>query len=103
HTPQILLVKETLVVFFNLIGLGLMLSALMQPGARWMPVIGSVVGAGLVLKTAAALGRSANPFVWLTPGVSFGLLAGWLVLYALERLPRGARLVLALLCILIAA
>jgi hypothetical protein len=102
HTPQIILTKEMLVVFFNLAGLGLMVSALMQPTARSMPVIACVVGAGLALTTAAALGRSTNPFVWLTPGVSFGLLGGWLALYALERVPRRARLVLAALAILAA-
>jgi VanZ family protein len=102
HTPQIILTKEMLVVFFNLVGLGLIISALMRPAARPMLVIAGVVGAGLSLKTFAALGRSANPFVWLTPGVSFGLLAGWLALYPLARLPRGAQLVLAALAILAA-
>jgi VanZ family protein len=102
HTPQLILWKEALVVFFNLVGLGMMLAALMQPAPRPMLIPAVVIGAGFVFKTAAALGRGANPFVWLTPGVSFGLLAGWLALYALGRLPRRAQLVLAALCIMVA-
>ncbi len=103
HTPRLVLTIEMAVVFFNLIALGLILSASMQRAARPMLLIAAVVGTGLALKTVAAvLAKAAHPFVWLTPGVSFGLLAGWLALYALVKLPRRAQLALAVFSILAA-
>ena len=104
HTPQLILSTEAAVVFLNLGGLGLVLAALTRPAARPMPIIAAVVGAGAALKTAAAaVAGAAHPFGWLTPGVSFGLLGGWLAIYALLRLPRRPQLVLAALCIAAAA
>jgi len=101
HTPRLLLSGEAAVVFFNLVGLGLIVAALMTRGARPMPVVAAITGAGLVLKCIAAVfARAVHPFVWLTPGVSFGLLAGWLALYPLVRLPRTLQLALAGFCIL---
>jgi len=103
HTPQLILSTEALVVFLNLAGLGLVLAALTRPAARPMPMIAAAVGAGAVFKTAAAaFAGSAHPFGWLTPGVSFGLLGGWLAIYALGRLPPRPQLAVALLCILAA-
>ena len=68
-----------------------------------MLMIAVVVGAGAALKTAAAMfAKAANPLVWLTPGVFFGLLGGWLAIYALARLPGRARLAVAALCIVAA-
>src|SRR5262249_60887720 len=94
HTPQRILSTEAAVVFLNLVGLGLILTTLMRPAApRRMPMIAIVVGGGAALKTAAAaLAQAAHPLVWLTPGVSFGLLGGWLAVYVLVRLPDRARL-----------
>src|SRR5262245_1575121 len=104
HTPQLVLSVESAVVFFNLAALGLIISALTQRSTRPAPLIAAVVGMGLALKTVAAvLAKAAHPFVWLTPGVSFGLLAGWLSLYALVKLPRRAQLALAVFGILAAA
>ena len=103
HTPRLVLSIEMIVVFFNLIALGLILSASMQRAARPMPLIATVVGTGLTLKTVAAvLAKAAHPFVWLTPGVSFGLLSGWLALYVLVKLPRRVQLALAVFSILAA-
>ena len=66
-----------------------------------MLLIASVVGMGLTLRTVAAVaGKAAHPFVWMTPGVSFGLLAGWLSLYGLTWLPRRIQLAMAALCLL---
>ena len=102
-TPQLILSTEATVVFLNLVGLGLILAALMRPAARRMLMIAAVVGTGVALKAAAAtLAKAAHPFVWLTPGVSFGLLGGWLAIYALARLPGRARLAAAALCIVAA-
>ena len=103
HTPQRIVSTEAAVVFLNLTGLGLILTAFMRPAARNMLMIAAVVGAGAALKTAAAiLAQAAHPFVWLTPGVSFGLLGGWLAIYALARLPGRAPLAVAALCIVAA-
>src|SRR5262245_41880263 len=66
HTPQLVVSVESAVVFFNLVALGLIVSALMQRPARPMPLIAAVVGTGLALKTVAAvLAKAAHPFVWL--------------------------------------
>jgi VanZ family protein len=103
HTPQLILSTEAAVVLLNLAGLGLVLAALATPAARPMPMIAAVVGTGVALKTAAAaLAGSAHPFGWLTPGVSFGLLGGWLAIYALGRLPPRPQLAVAALCIVAA-
>ncbi len=104
HTPQLALSGEAAVVLLNLLGLGLLVSALMREAVRPMLVVGSVIGAALVIKlfAAAALIKAAAPLGWLTPGVSFGLLAGWILLYGALRLPRPVKLMLAGLCILAA-
>jgi hypothetical protein len=103
HTPQRILSTEAAVVLLNLVALGLILTALMRPVARRTPMIATVVGAGAALKAAAAVfAKSAHPLVWLTPGVSFGLVGGALAIYALARLPVRARLALAALCIVAA-
>jgi VanZ family protein len=103
HSPQRVLSTEAAVVFLNLVALGLILTALMRPAARCMTMIAVVVGAGASLKAAAAVfAKSAHPLVWLTPGVSFGLVGGGLAVYALSWLPGRARLAVAALCIVAA-
>src|SRR5262249_26016561 len=54
HTPQLVLTGEAIVVFLNLVGLGLMVAALTRRPARPMLITAVVTGAGLVLKTVAA-------------------------------------------------
>lgn len=100
HAPQLLALSEAAVVFFNLIGLGLLISALMRDGKRSLPCIAAVIVAGLLIKSVATvvLLKSAAPFSWLTPGVTLGLLAGALLLYPLSRMPRQAKTALATLC-----
>ena len=94
---------EAAVVFLNLVGLGLILAALMRHTTRRMPMIAAVVVAGAALKTVAAmLAQAAHPLVWLTPGVAFGLVAGWLAVYALAFLPGRALFASAALCIVAA-
>lgn len=103
HTPQLILSTEAAVVLLNLAGLGLVLAALTTPPARPMPMIAAVVGTGVALKTAAAaFAGSAHPLGWLTPGVSFGLLGGWLAIYALAHLPPRPQLAVAAFCIVAA-
>lgn len=100
HTPQLLFSAEAAIVFFNLLGLGLLITALMREANRPVPVIAVVVAAGLVVKSVAAvtLFDLSGPLVWLTPGVALGLAAGSLLLYPLVRMPRLPRLIAALIC-----
>ena len=94
HTPGLAFGGEAVVVLFNLLGVGLMLSALTREGERRMLVIGAVIGIALGLKMfhAVALGQVSAPFSWLTPGVLLGLGAGWMLLWGAVRLPRPAQL-----------
>ena len=104
HTAALALSGEAAVVTFSLLGIGLMLSALMRPGERPLPVVAAVLGTALALKllSAVALVQASAPFAWLTPGVVLGLGAGWLLLWGAVRLPRTAQLVLAAASIVIA-
>jgi len=100
HTPRLLLLAEAAVVFFNLLGLGLLISALMRKTSRPFSFIAAIVAVGLAVKSVAAvtLFKSPAPFLWLTPGVSSGLLAGGILLYLLLRLPRTVKIALAIIC-----
>jgi VanZ family protein len=101
HTPGLFLSAEAAVVFFNLLGLGLAISALTGGRAQAFRMIGWVVGLGLLLKifAAVALVKTAGPLGWLTPGVALGLVAGAVLLYPLTHVPRVARLAASALCI----
>jgi VanZ family protein len=104
HTPLLAFGSEAVVATFNLLGVGLMLSALMRGAPRPMLAIGSVVGAALAVKvvTATVLLQAPTPLAWLTPGVIAGLAAGWILLLAAVHLPRPAQLAVAAACVAIA-
>ena len=104
HTPWLAFTGEAAVVLLNLLGVGLMLSALTREGERRMLVVGAAVGAALGFKffNAVALGQASAPFAWLTPGVLLGLCAGWLLLWGAARLPRPAQLAASAVCIVAA-
>lgn len=104
HSPMLAFGSEAAVVTFNLLGVGLMLSALMRGAPRPALVIGSVAGAALAVKavTAAVLLQAPAPLAWLTPGVLAGLAVGWALLFAAIRLPRLAHFAIAAACIAIA-
>lgn len=101
HTPQLLFTAEAAIVLLNLLGLGLLITALTRRDVdRRFSMIVAVVAAGLFVKTLAAgtLFGSPWPLVWLTPGVALGFTAGALLLYPLVRMPHIAGLITALLC-----
>lgn len=103
HTPGRLISAEAVVVFFNLLGLGLLVAALTRATVEPLRLTALLLGAGLLVKTAAvSLFGAPSPFVWLTPGVALGLAAGALALYPMIRLPPAARAVTALLCFFVA-
>ena len=104
HTPLLAFASEAVVVTFNLLGVGLLLSALMHSAPRPMFVIGCAIGTALAVKifTAVALLQVSAPLAWFTPGVAVGLAVGWVLLIAAIRLPRTAQLALAAVCIAIA-
>lgn len=104
YTPALALTGEAAVTFFNLLGVGLMVSVLLRGTEHRMLIIGLVTGVALVVKavSTAALHKAGGVLAWLTPGVTIGLLAGWALLYGATRLPRAAQFLLAALCIVIA-
>jgi VanZ family protein len=101
HEPWLAFSGEALVVTLNLLGVGLMLSALMRESQGLARVTAAVIGAALAIKifTAMVLVHAPAPFGWLTPGVLAGLAAGCALLYAAARLPRAAQLVISAVCI----
>jgi hypothetical protein len=105
HSPGFVLTGEAAVAAFNLLGIGLMLSAFMRDDARLAPVAGTLIGSALAIKTftAAALVQVPAPLAWLTPGVVGGLAIGGLLLWAAARLPREAKIALSAACITVAA
>lgn len=101
HTPGRLLSAEAVIVFFNLVGLGLLIAGFTRHAAPPLRIITAVVGTGLLVKTVAAvvLFGAPGPLVWLTPGVALGLTAGALVLYPLVRMPYLPKMITALICL----
>lgn len=104
HTPSLAFSSEAVVVLFNLLGVGLILSALMREATQALLVTGAVIGVALAIKvlTAAVLIHSPAPLAWLTPGVFAGLAAGSVLLYSATQLPRPAQLAISAACIAVA-
>lgn len=100
HTPGRLISAEALVVFLNLTGVGLLITAFIRAGVSPLRVVATLIGAAICVKTlaAVALFSAPGPLLWLTPGVIIGLLAGSLLLYALIGMPHTAKIVTALIC-----
>lgn len=100
HTPQLLMFTEAVVVLFNLLGLGTLISTVMRRTSRPHLLIAAVVAIGLAIKaiTSMILFKAPGLLIWLTPGVAIGLLAGALLLYPLTRMPRPAQIAVAILC-----
>ena len=104
HTPSRLLSAEATVVFFNVLGVGLLLSALLRAEVRRGVVIGIVILAAVALKMliSALLGKPQGIWAWVTPGAMLGLLLGVTLLIGLLALNHRVRLWLAAGCILMA-
>ena len=104
HTPSLLLSAEASVVFFNLLGIGLLLSTLLHEGSRRGLAIGIVILAALACKMliTAFLGKPMGAWAWMTPGAMLGFILGATLLAGLLTLGHATRLALALLAILLA-
>jgi hypothetical protein len=104
HTPSRLLSAEAAVVFLNVVGIGLLLSALLRVEIRRGVIIGITIAAALALKMtfSALLGKPQGAWAWMTPGAMLGLLLGSLLLAGLLALSHGARLGAAFVSILLA-
>lgn len=105
HTPGLLLSAEAAVVFFNLLGLGLLLSTLLRQNSRRGAVIAGFIMAAIALKMiiTAVLANPRGAFAWMTPGVMLGFSMGVMVLLVgMLSLGHRVRLWLSLLCIVLA-
>ena len=104
HTPSRLLSAEATVVFFNLLGIGLLLSTLLRTDIRRGIVICIVIATALALKMllSVVLGKPQGVWAWVTPGAMLGLLLGATLLGGLLVLKHRARLLLAGVCIVLA-
>jgi hypothetical protein len=105
HTPGKLLTAEAAVVFFNLLGLGLLLSTLLRPERHRGLVIAACIASAIGLKmlvSAVFLGPR-GAWSWITPGIALGFCMGAMVLLVgLLSFGRRARLWLAMACIVLA-
>ena len=104
HTPSRLLSAEATVVFFNLLGIGLLLSTLLRVEVRRGVVICVVIATALALKMllAVLLGKPQGAWAWMTPGAVMGLLLGATLLAGLLVMKLRLRLLLAGVCIVLA-
>lgn len=95
--PEFFAGVEAFTAAANLIGVGLLLSALMRPGQRVRTLVCALVAVALAVKIAAfaVLLRAEHVLAWLTPGAQYGLLLGLLAVLFAVAMPRTARLALA--------
>ncbi len=105
HTPGLLLSAEAAVVFFNLLGLGLLLSTLLRHNASRGIVMAAFIIAAFALKMliTAAFANPRGAFAWMTPGVMVGFSMGVMVLLVgVLSFGYRVRLWLSMLCIVLA-
>ena len=104
HTPGLFLSAEAMVVLFNLVGIGLLLSTLLRAEARRGLAIALVITAALACKMLITvfLAKPLGAWAWMTPGALLGFVLGATLLAGLLALGHTARLALALLAILFA-
>jgi hypothetical protein len=97
RAPEFFVLVEALTSAANLVAVALLLSALTAAARPPRALVVALVGAALVVKSAAfvLLMRADSVFGWLTPGAQLGLLAGLVAALAALALPRTLRLALA--------
>ena len=104
RSAQFFVAIEAITAAANLVGVGLLVSALAAPAQPARVFFLVLVVAAVVVKTAAfaALMRAENVLAWLTPGARQGLAAGVVLALAAMALPRTARLAAAAVLIMAA-
>jgi VanZ family protein len=104
RAPEFFIAIEAFTAAANLVGVGLILSALARPDQPVRTMFAALVIVALAVKVAAfaIIMRAENVFVWLTSGAQIGLAAGVLTTLAAIALPRVARLALAAVLIMAA-
>jgi len=102
--PEFFAGVEAFTAAANLIGVGLLLSALMRPGQPVRKLLCALVAIALGVKIAAfaVLMRAENVLAWLTPGAQYGLLLGLVVGLFAVSMPRTARLAIAAVLLMVA-
>lgn len=102
HTPRLFVSTEALVVSLNLLALGLLAGVFTRERGQSYALVGMMVGAGLVVKTGAAVlySKPAGPLAHLTPGVLLGMGCGIAILYPLLKLPRRLLATAGIACLL---
>ena len=102
--PEFFAGVEAFTAAANLVGVGLLVSALTRPGQPVRALIVALVGVALAVKIAAfaVLMHAENVLAWLTPGAQYGLLAGLAAVLFAVRMPRTARLAVAAVLLMVA-
>ncbi len=101
YTPRSYLGAEAGVAALAVMGVGLLVSVLMQPQRYAMPAIALTLLLTLTAKSivAVTLARTAQWLQWLTPGVAAGTTGGIVLVALLLRLTPVARAAIAILCV----
>ena len=95
--PEFFAGVEAFTAAANLVGVGLLISALARPAKPVRTLICALIGVALAVKIAAfaVLLRAENVLAWLTPGAQLGLLLGLVAVLFAVLMPRTARLAVA--------
>jgi VanZ family protein len=96
--------SETIITACGMTGAALTLLCLTRRGAPRLPLVLSLVGVGLVVKTLASSLFFApdNALVWITPGAEGGFLIGLIMLAGLAFAPQEAQRRLAVVTLVLA-
>lgn len=96
--------SETIITACGMTGAALTLLCLMRRGAPRLPLVLSLVGVGLVVKTLASslFFGPDNALVWITPGAEGGFLIGLIMLAGLAFAPQEAQRRLAVVTLVLA-
>lgn len=101
HTPRSYLLAEAGVVALAIVAIGLLVSLILQPRQRRLPVIAATLLLAFAAKSIAAvtLARASSWLQWLTPGFAVGIAVGGILLALLLRLMPTARAICGVLCL----
>lgn len=104
RSAQFFVAIEAITAAANLVGVGLLVSALAARAQPARAFFLALVAAAVAVKTVAfaVLMRAENVLAWLTPGAWRGLAAGIVLALAAMALPRTARLAAAAVLIMAA-